>query len=361
MNTHTLKISKVESLTADSKAIYFEQDESVKKAIAGQFLTVILDVNDKEQRRSYSLFTTDQETNMGIGIKRVPGGIVSNYLNTYLKAGSELKVLGPAGNFMYKPQESTYRHLVLIAGGSGITPMMAILKTALSQTTDTKISMLYVNKSPNDIIFKDELNALAQAHSERFTLHHYLDSENQQTITVKKSGLAGMFGGKTQQQVPGFINAERAKPILDSFNIQGAAGVYTCGPGGLMALMEETMLAYGIAAKDFHKESFVPSTVVHPKPEFTPTHCDATVTINGEDKKFIIKPGISVLQAAIDSGIDLPYSCREGTCTACFGTCKSGEVGMLTDEALSDEELNQGAILPCVAFPKSKKLHLTIE
>lgn len=360
MSTHTLTISKVETLTADSKAIYFEEDSAVASPIAGQFLTVILDINDKEQRRSYSLFTTNQE-NMAIGVKRVPGGIVSNYVNTYLKAGSKLKVMGPAGNFMYQPEKNDYKHLVLIPGGSGITPMMAILKTALSQTTNVKVSMLYVNKSPDDIIFKDELNALVKEHADRFQLHHYLDSENKQTVTVKKSGLMGMFGAKTSQELPGFINAERAQPILESFNIQGNAGVYLCGPGGLMKLMEETMHAYGIAKKDIHKENFVPSKTVHPKPDFVTPSCDASVKINGEEKIFTIKPGVSVLQAAIDAGINMPYSCREGTCTACYGQCKSGEVGMLTDESLTDEELAEGGILPCVAFPKSKKLQISME
>jgi ring-1,2-phenylacetyl-CoA epoxidase subunit PaaE len=359
MGTHTLKVSKVESLTADSKAIYFEQDDSVEKPIAGQFLTVILDINDKEQRRSYSLFTTDSES-MAIGVKRVPGGIVSNNLNTYIKAGSEIKVIGPSGNFKYQPQSNAYKHLVLIPGGSGITPMMSILKTALTQKSDTKISMLYVNKSPNDIIFKDELNALAKEYSNRFTLHHYLDSENEQTKTVKKSGLMGMFGSKTEEKIPGFINAERAKLILDGFNVEGKTGVYLCGPGGLMTLMEETMNAYGIAKADIHKENFVPSATVHPKPDFTPTECEATVSINGTTKIITVPSGTNILQAAVNQGIDMPYSCREGTCTACYGQCSSGEVGMLTDESLTDEELAEGGFLPCVAFPKSKKLQITI-
>lgn len=359
MATHTLKISKVEALTADSKAIFFEKNDAVELPIAGQFLTVVLDINDKEQRRSYSLFTTDKEP-MAIGVKRVPGGIVSSYLNTYMKAGTELNVIGPSGNFMYKPNENAYEHLVLIPGGSGITPMMAILKTALTQKSDTKVSMLYVNKSPDDIIFKSELDELAREYSDRFTLHHYLDSENQHTKTVKKSGFMGILGGKTQEVIPGFINAERAKPILDGFNINGSAGVYLCGPAGLMSLMEKTMHDYGIAKADIHKENFVPSTVVHPKPDFTPTECEAQISVDGVEKSIVIPSGTNVLQAAINAGIDMPYSCREGTCTACYGQCSSGEVGMLADDSLTDEELAEGGFLPCVAFPKSKKLQITI-
>lgn len=359
MSNNILTVAKVEQLTADSKAIYFEKNESLAAPIAGQFLTLILDINDKEQRRSYSLFTANDE-NMAVGVKRVPGGIVSNYLNTYIKAGTQIKVLGPSGNFMYNPKENNYKHLVLIPGGSGITPMLAILKTALAQTTDTKVSMLYVNKSADDIMFKSEIEALAKTHSDRFQLHHYLDSDNKKTIQVKKKGFFGLFGGSVTQQDPGFINAERAEPILKSFNIESDAGVFLCGPGGLMSLMEDITHAYGIPKANIHKESFVPSKIVHPKPSFTPPECEATVELDGKQTTFIVKSGVSILQAGIEAGVDLPYSCREGTCTACYGTCKSGEVGMLTDESLTDEELNEGGILPCVAFPKSKKLNITI-
>lgn len=360
MTEHTLTVAAVEQLTPDSKAFYFEANSVLDAAKAGQFLTVIVDISGSEQRRSYSL-CTDANSPMGIGVKCVKGGVVSNYLNSNIRAGSKLKVSGPAGQFTYVPEKNSYTHLLLLAGGSGITPMLAILRTALLQAPNTKISMLYVNKSREDIMFAEPIRRLAEENSDRFQLVHYLDAENASSRQVKKAGIKGLLGGKETVVDPGFINAERAKAIFDGFDCSPEhTGAFICGPGGFMNLMQETLVAFNFPKSNIKQENFVPSTAVRAKPDFEPVACDAVMTVDGQAHSFHIKSGQSVLQAALEADIVVPFSCREGTCTACYGRCLSGEVGMLTDESLSDDEIALGGYLPCVAYPKSKKLQLAV-
>ena len=355
MANKILTVSKVEELTKDSKAFYFEDDSTIDPALAGQFLTLITQQNDKEYRRSYSIFTP-AGGGLAVGVKRVPGGIVSNYLNTYIKAGSKIEVQGPAGKFSFDPSVENPSHILLIAGGSGVTPMMSILKTALAQCSDTKISMLFVNKTKTDIMFANELKQLEAEFADRFTLIHYLDEENKSTKQVKKKGLSGLFGGKESIEIPGFITADKINDIFNTLQINANVNAYICGPAGFMNIAEDALYSLGLPKAQVKKENFVPSVEVRPEPNFTPTPCTAVIDINNTTHEFEIPAGKSVLQAAVEANIDIPFSCREGTCTSCYGKCSSGEVGMLTDEALTDDELAEGGFLPCVAYPKSKKL-----
>ncbi|MDO6422371.1 ferredoxin--NADP reductase [Saccharophagus degradans] len=366
MTTHTLRVARVENPTANSKAIYFEPT-SLPAAFAGQFLTLIVRPNDKELRRAYSLFTTPEE-GLAIGIKRVPGGIVSNYLNTYARAGMEIQVAGPSGNFTYRPEKNTgAKHLILVGGGSGITPLMAILKTALAQQQVEHITLLYANTCEQEIMFAHELNALAEAHREKFTLIHYLNSENTQQIKQRPKGLLGWLGKTTSYTTAGFLTQEKALEIFKQHNIavsntqQPSTYAYLCGPGGFMTLAEQALLNIGVAPTNIKKENFVASAASNPTPNFTPPNCEARVKIAGDYKRFTVPSGKNILQAAIDANIDWPFSCREGSCTACYSRCTSGQVYLLSDSALSNQELAEGGVLPCVGFPKSKKLELVID
>jgi len=355
MGNTILTVSKVEKLTKDSKAFYFEHNSALGPALAGQFLTLITTQNDKEYRRSYSIFTPAGE-GLAVGVKRVPGGIVSNYLNTYIKVGSKIEVQGPAGQFCFDPSFKQPEHLLLIAGGSGVTPMMSILKTVLTQCVNTRVSMLFVNKSQADIMFANELKTIEQEYPERFSLIHYLDAENVRIEHVKKKGILGVFGAKEQVVTPGFITPEKINRIFSQFAITKDVHAYICGPSGFMTMAETALQAMELPKAHIKKENFVPSVEVRPKPDFEPTPCTAFIAIDNETHEFDIPSGKSVLQAAVEANINIPFSCREGTCTSCYGKCSSGELGMLNDEALTDEEIAEGGFLPCVAYPKSKKL-----
>lgn len=357
--SYTLTVARVEAPTTNSKAIFFEK-HSLPSALAGQFLTVVVTPHNTELRRAYSLFTTPDE-DWGIGVKRVAGGIVSNYLNTQARKGMKLQVLAPTGQFTYNPAKDLYEHLLLIGGGSGITPLLSILQTALIKTNKTKITLLYVNRCKADTMFKHTIDELANQYRDRFTAIHYLNTEHQQTVSQPKLGFLGKLGLKKTSQSQGLITKENIIDYLRDFPLGDSTGVFICGPKGLMDLAETTVRALGQPSKNIKRENFVASNTAPKTPDFTPPDCEATVTLQGVRHRFTIPSGKSVLQAAVEAEVDIPYICREGSCTACYGRCTSGDVKLLTEESLSDEEITEGGFLPCVGYPTSKKIEFTID
>ncbi|WP_133010371.1 2Fe-2S iron-sulfur cluster-binding protein [Marinomonas flavescens] len=360
MNRYELTITKVEALTHDSKALYFDFNDNIPSVLPGQFLTFLLDINDKEVRRSYSLCTFGDEQ-LGVGVKKVPGGIASTYLNTRVRKGMKVSVLAPSGNFTFNAKTDEAQSLLLVAGGSGITPMLAIMKSALLQT-EKSVTLIYINKSQQDVMFLQELEEWTLNYSERLNIEYYFDDLHTKTIEVKKPGILGWLRPKEQKTSPGFINPDRFSALLNKNNLDlPHSKAYLCGPTGLMDMVFDHLMVKGMPKNHILREQFVSQLPINPKPNFKPPECDANIELYGEKHLVKIPSGVNVLQAAIEAGIDMPFSCREGTCTACYSTCKSGEVSMLTDKSLTDEELKSGGFLPCVSFPKSKVLNIVIE
>lgn len=358
MSTIKLKVAKVERQTNDCKAIYFEHPVEPIQYKAGQFFTFILNIDGKEVRRSYSICTSPQtDEYMGVAVKRVEGGLVSNYLNDNVKAGDELELLSPLGNFTYTAEENKSTELLLIGGGSGITPMMSILKTALSETENVNIKLLYVNRSKEDIIFKETINTLERSFSERLQVVHYLDDDNKGVSVTKKKGISGLFGGKKKAEDPGFITLDKARNILESMNPSSEAAVYICGPTGLMDLMDSALIAVGIDKDRVKKESFVAAQAIvdesAPVVKSSGEERIVKAIISGVEHKFPVKAGVSILQAGLAANVEMPFSCQGGICTACMGTCKSGTVSMENTDSLTPKELEQGFVLTCVGHAES--------
>ncbi len=357
MSNIKLKVAKVERQTNDCKTIYFEHPAEPIQYKSGQFFTFILDIDGKEARRSYSICTSPKtDEYMGVAVKRVDGGLVSNYLNDNAKVGDEFELLSPLGHFTYTAEENKNPELILIGGGSGITPMMSILKTALSETENVKIKLLYVNTSKEDTIFKDELDVLSKSFSERLTIQHYLNEDYKSTSVVKKKGLKGLFGGKKTEENKGFITEDKAKEILTSFAISSEARVYICGPGGLMDLMEVSLSALGVSKDNVKKESFTAAeAIVDQSIHTSDSDKDRTVKviISGEEYEFEVKANETILSAGLGKNIEMPFSCQGGICTACMGTCKSGKVRMENTDSLTPKELEQGFVLTCMGHADS--------
>lgn len=357
---HTLKIQRVESLTPQSKALIFDKN-ALPTPHAGQYLTLLTTPHKTELRRAYSVFTYDEDC-IAIGVKKVPGGVVSNFLHHQAREGLEIKIMGPLGQFYYEPKHNTYAHLLLIAGGSGITPILAILKAALTQhESQPNVTLLYVNNSLEDTMFRKELDQLAHTYSARFTLIHYLNTENIAPRSVPRPGLLGKLGLKKTEYTAGFITAEKIKTFTQAAPRSDSTGVFICGPKGLMDLTESTLIQDGQPHATIKKENFTASNTTPVKPNFNPPNCTATVTLNGARQQFHIPSGKSILQAAAESSVELPYACREGSCTACYSRCTSGAIQSMNDDNLSDDELAEGGFLPCVAYPKSKTIEFSID
>lgn len=325
MNYLDLKVKEVIRETADAISVVFDRPEGVSFK-AGQFLTLIIDINGKEVRRSYSLSSAPYEMDkLTVSVKRVEGGLMSNYLSDNTKAGDTIKVMEPMGTFFLEPNSSSANNYVLFGGGSGITPMMSILKTILTEEPNSIVTLVYANRDKFSIIFKEELETLAN--SDKLNIIHVLEDTSD-------------FDARS-----GRINPDLVKEVISD----NVTGYYMCGPTPMMDAVTNSLNAYGISSSIIHKESFVSA----PSEEHNTGVGNKMVKIiyDGDEYDVEVKEGSSILDSALDSDVDLPYSCQGGVCTACRGKCLSGKVDLTEVEGLSDAEMEQGYVLTCVGYP----------
>lgn len=346
-----IKVAKVVKETSDAVSIYFDGNQFPYSYLSGQYLTIIADVDGKEVRRPYSLCTADQiDTNPGVTVKRVLNGVMSNFLNDNAKEGMELEILETMGNFKYEPNTSASRSIVLIGGGSGVTPMMSILKKALKEEPNTNIYFVYVNKNKANTIFYNELEELNKANT-NFTLVHYHSDENK-VEPVKKKGLRGLFSKAKVDEFAHRINEPKLSEILSGFGVSDAE-VFLCGPQGLMEVAEAT-LKVNFSSWTLHQEKFFSAKESEYEKSASEGSHKVTIKLNGETHEVEVGAVKSILFEGLDKGIDLPFSCQSGLCTACMGKCTSGSVEMTENSGLTDAEVAEGYILTCTGHPKSE-------
>ena len=348
-----LKVNEVINETSDAITIVFEQpaNETINYH-AGQFFTLIPVIDGKKIRRAYSVCSSPFTDKLpAVTVKRVDKGLVSNFLNDHVKAGDELEVMDPMGNFYITPGAAS-RHLVLLGGGSGITPLFAIAKTILSQEPESKITLLYGNRNDENIIFKNELKQLQATYGERFNLVHILDE-----VSASVQAIAGPPTTELLQAEIEKLSRDKSLPI----------SYWICGPEGMMANCLKALENLNIAQEIIHKESFVPGTpaskageTIAEVGEGSGGAHEVKVIVDGEEYTFTVEAGKSILETALELDIDLPYSCQSGLCTACRGKCISGKVKLDEDEGLSEEELEEGYVLTCVGHPTTDNVVIEI-
>jgi ring-1,2-phenylacetyl-CoA epoxidase subunit PaaE len=342
---HNLLVKQVVQETKDAISIVFEQPENKITYKAGQFLTLIATVAGKEVRRAYSL-------NLSVTVKRVEGGLMSNWLPDNVKVGNSMKVMEPMGQFTTEFQKQNKRHLVMFAGGSGITPMMSIIKTTLAEESESICSLIYCNRDIDSIIFKSAFDQLQTKYEGRLHVIHVLDN-----APVNWQGHSGL------------LNHEMLTKILERIPEWGIGNTtyLMCGPEGMMKNVQTLLEARQIPAGKIFKESFVQGTIdKEGKKESAPTvgsgpqaH-EVTVRYDGQEFKFVVEPNRTILETALDNGIDLPYSCQSGLCTACRGKALSGQVKLDEEEGLSQSERAEGYVLTCVGHPMTDDVVIEI-
>lgn len=344
--TYPLKVKAVDTNTADTKTISFEIPTHLKAEYdyePGQYLTIEVSINGKRERRAYSMSSSPlTDVYPAVTIKRLPGGLVSNYLNDHVIEGTELAVLPPYGEFTVDLNPENKKHYFLFGAGSGITPLMSMIKSILQIEPQSKISLLYGNRQQDSIIFYDELNQLRNNHSERLNIIYTL------------SQAKGLWFGES-----GRIDVPKIKNILDLYAGDSLSKQYLlCGPGDMIKLVEETLLASGIPENFIKKEFFVlPSKEKTESSEAVASNSgeDYTVTIKVDRASHNIKVGSNetILDAALDADIDVPFSCMSAACSTCRAKLETGTVSMEDDEILSKKEKEQNYILTCQAHPTS--------
>jgi ring-1,2-phenylacetyl-CoA epoxidase subunit PaaE len=277
-----------------------------------------------------------------VSVKRVENGLMSNWLPDNLKAGATLRIMEPMGQFTteYNPQNK--RHIILFAGGSGITPMMSIIKSILVQESNSICSLIYCNRDIDSIIFKNELEQLELKYEGRIHVIHVLDN-----APMNWQGYSGL------------LNHDMLTKLFERVPDWGIANstYLMCGPEGMMKNVETLLYARNIPKEKIFKESFVQGTIdKSDKKEIVAANeplkaREVTIRYDGQEYKVMVPPNKAILETALDQGIDLPYSCQSGLCTACRGKALSGQVKLDEEEGLSQSERAEGYVLTCVGHP----------
>jgi ring-1,2-phenylacetyl-CoA epoxidase subunit PaaE len=341
---YDLTVKDIIQETKDAISIVFEiPAEGSIKYKSGQFLTIITSVKGKEIRRAYSLCSSpfvDKE--MAVMVKRVDDGLMSNWLADNLKKGMKLRVLEPIGKFTTDYDKGNKRHIIMFAGGSGITPMMSIIKSILSQEPDSICSLIYCNRDIDSIIFKNELDRLQTLDEGRLHVIHVLDN-----APMNWQGYSGLLNhdmlSKLVERIPEW-GVDRTTYLM-------------CGPEGMMKNVDTLLAARSISKDKIFKESFVQGTIDKEAKKETETESAelkervVTIRYDGQEFKVTVPPNKAILETALDQGIDLPYSCQSGLCTACRGKALSGKVKLDEEEGLSQSERAEGYVLTCVGHP----------
>jgi 3-ketosteroid 9alpha-monooxygenase subunit B len=334
-----LRVKRVVRETSDAISIVLDVPESSVRHFgyrAGQFLTLLVCVNGREHRRCYSMSSAPAAgEDLRITVKRDRDGVVSNWLNDTAAPGNEIHALPPQGRFVLK---DTDRELVAFAGGSGITPVFSLLRSALESTT-RGTRLFYANRGRDSVIFDEPLTSLRDQHVGRFVLQHHLDDES---------------GFVTPLQIEAFI--------ADAKNTD-AADYYICGPGPFMDIVQATLRTAGVPTDRVHLEHFEVAELPVGPPVDGGAVVTEEVTIELENRKITVpySQGDSLLQTARMAGLRAPSSCEIGSCGTCMARLTEGSARMINNDALEDDEVDDGWVLTCQALPTSRTVRVVYE
>lgn len=344
-----LKIKEVRKETDDTNTLIFEKPEKPFNYLPGQFLTLIMPIEGEEVRRSYSLCTSPYlDENPAITVKRVDSGVVSNYLNDHMKAGDVFDVMTPAGHFTPALDPEHDKKYVLFAGGSGITPIMSILKSILIKEHKSQVTLVYQSRNEQSIIFNNELDELQKKHPSHFKVIHLLSQPSE--------AWKGHKG-----RIDGAMTSDLLMDIAE--NKVAQFEYFLCGPSGFMLTVFDTLIDFEVPEKRIHKESFYSGEAkakTEEPSEVSNQDIMVTILLDGEEYEVDVPANRSILEAALDQDIDMPFSCQNGLCTACRGKLLAGNVRMDDEDGLSEEEINEGYVLNCVGHPEGPGVKIEI-
>lgn len=352
---HPLSIRDVVRETADCISVSFDVPDDLRELFsfkAGQYITLRAEVGDRELRRSYSLCSAPHENEWRVAIKRVDGGQFSQWAHALLRAGEVIDVLPPDGHFVYTPDNTRARHVLLLAAGSGITPTIAVLKTVLEAEDHSQVTLVYGNRGVKDIIFKEQIEDLRDRFLSRFQLIHTLSGELQDAPVAN-----GRLDGT---KVAALLSTLIDRTTLDE--------VFICGPSGMIESCAAVCVEAGIPAEHVHKEIFgVPVTARRPDAGDPDRHAagesaSVFVIADGIERELHVGyRGDSILEAVLGSGVDVPYACKAGVCCTCRAQVLEGEVRMDANFALEKHEVDRGFVLTCQSHPVTDRVRLSYD
>lgn len=342
---HPLKIKNIIKETKDAVSIIFDIPTDLQKEftfVAGQYITVKTTINGEEIRRAYSLCSSPKSNEVKVALKAVEGGKFSTHATQNLQVGDTLDVSKPEGKFVLEPSKN--KNYIGFAAGSGITPLLAMVKSVLESEPSATFTLVYGNKSTEDTIFRNELNELLNSYTNKFKLHYILSRVR------KENTLSGRIDA---DKVNYFI-----KNIYKEISFDNA---FLCGPEEMITEASEALVGNGFSKEQISYELFTASIDEAAAAKVKDGETEITVLLDDEEFTFTMKQDDDILAASLRNKVDAPYSCQGGVCSSCLAKVTEGKAVMVKNQILTDDELEDGYILTCQAHPTTAKITIDFD
>ena len=348
---HQLRVRRIEPDTAEAVIVSFDVPPALREVFGftqGQYLTLRALVGGEDLRRSYSICSGLDDGALRVGIRLLPGGAFSGWAAESLQVGQTLDVLPPQGHFFTPLNAQARHHVLFIAAGSGITPMLSLMKTMLAREPHTLCTLIYGNRRLASTMFRDELDDLKNRYLARFSIHHVFSRESQD---------AALFNGRLDEhRLSTFLHM-----LVPAHTVDEA---FVCGPAGMIDDAVAALDAAGMGPEHIHVERFgdVNAAAAHHVEARDTDHAQVTLVIDGLGRGLEFRlSDLSILDAARRSGLDVPYACKAGVCSTCKGKVLEGEVRMDRNFALTPAEVAQGFVLCCQSHPLTRRVVITLD
>lgn len=340
---HKLTIKEIQKITDKAVTLNFNIPDALSEVFrfkAGQYITLKTTIDGNEVRRDYSLCASPKSGELKVAVKEVDNGTFSVYANNQLKVGDALEVAIPKGRFVFEPNDSKTKNVALFAAGSGITPILSIVKCALEEEVYSKVILVYGNKTTKDTMFLNELLELQHQYNSRFSIQ-FVFSQADETDAIF---------GRIEKSTVNYVMKNKHKNVeVDAY--------YLCGPEGMIHMVKDVLTEHGIADDRIHFELFKAAKSADTNTnDIADGKTRITVLVDDETTTFEMSQKQTILEAALDEDIDAPYSCQGGICSSCIAKITEGEATMRQNNILTDGELEQGLVLTCQAHPTTPTL-----
>ncbi len=355
---YPLTISNVERLTKESVALDFAVPEDLAERFIfkqGQHLTLKMDIDGQDIRRSYSICMGTNSQTLRVGVKAIENGLFSNFANNKLQKGMQIEVMPPQGHFYSELAENSNKQYLLIAVGSGITPILSQIETILAVEPHAQITLLYGNKRTPLMMFREHLSFLKNQYLERFRIFNFF---------TKEENDAEILNGRISAQK--IIDLDQARMI----SIKEFDDVFVCGPETMTLEIANAFKSWGLAESQIHYELFFSGDAAKRAEKTQAERAEkygsktSSVSVKVAGRKVLMElemGGDSILDAAIENGADLPFSCKAGVCATCKAKVISGKVEMDLNHSLTEQEIKDGMILTCQSHPISEKVEIDFD
>ncbi len=345
---HSLEVAEVIAETSEASSIRFAVPEELRETFRfrpGQHLTLRTEIGGEEVRRNYSLCVAPEEGVVKVTVKRIAGGVFSNWANDHLEPGVRIDVMPPHGSFTWDFDPGAASHYVAFAGGSGITPVISLLKTAMIEEPASRFTLLYGNRDSSSVIFLEELARLKNLYLSRLEIHHFLAEESEDIE---------LFNGMLDRAKCDEVLTHLVEP-------DEVAAFFICGPEPMMDSAEQALGAHGVPKDRIHLERFTagrPSAALAAQIQALQQEAQGLsllITLDGRKRRVAFDAGAgNILDSARLAGLPAPYACKAGVCATCRARVVSGEVEMAARYGLTDEEVASGYVLTCQSVPKGE-------